>query len=177
MKWKALKVMNTDSMFDWWNKSDPYLKFLKIRSDNSLILAGQTEVISNSLNPSWNTIQISLTKLANNKGDKFKIECWDREPDDKPHQFIGEVFISAIELQPNKEYVLHNPKHSQPGVLILESLSVVKLPQFLDYLRGGLRLNLTVAIDFTGSNGSPTSKDSLHYMGGTEMNQYQSALR
>jgi len=31
MKFKASKLMNTDSWFDWWDKSDPYLKFLKIR--------------------------------------------------------------------------------------------------------------------------------------------------
>ena len=37
MKWKARKLMNTDSWFDWWDKSDPYLKFLKIRSDNTFI--------------------------------------------------------------------------------------------------------------------------------------------
>jgi hypothetical protein len=29
--------MNTDSFFDFWDKSDPYLKFLKIRSDNTYI--------------------------------------------------------------------------------------------------------------------------------------------
>jgi hypothetical protein len=37
MKWKALKLMNTDSWFDFWDKSDPYLKLMKIRNDNSLI--------------------------------------------------------------------------------------------------------------------------------------------
>jgi hypothetical protein len=25
MKWKARKLMNTDSFFDFWDKSDPYL--------------------------------------------------------------------------------------------------------------------------------------------------------
>lgn len=56
MKWRAEKLLNTDSIFDWWNKSDPYLKFLKIRSDNSYISVAQTEVVDNSLNPSWKTI-------------------------------------------------------------------------------------------------------------------------
>lgn len=42
MKWRARKLMNTDSWFDFWDKSDPYLKFQKIRSDNSLIEAGRT---------------------------------------------------------------------------------------------------------------------------------------
>ena len=42
MKWKAKKLMNTDSYFDFWDKSDPYIKLLKIREDNSLILCHQT---------------------------------------------------------------------------------------------------------------------------------------
>ncbi len=29
--------MNTDSFFDFWDKSDPYLKFLKLREDNTYI--------------------------------------------------------------------------------------------------------------------------------------------
>lgn len=37
MKWKATGLMNTDSFFDFWDKSDPYLKFIKIRSDNTFI--------------------------------------------------------------------------------------------------------------------------------------------
>ena len=35
---------------------------------------------------------------------------------------------------------------------------------FLDYIRGGMEINLTVAIDFTLSNGSPKKKSSLHYL-------------
>lgn len=42
MKWKSRKLMNTDSWFDFWDKSDPYLKFLKVRSDNSFIEAART---------------------------------------------------------------------------------------------------------------------------------------
>ncbi len=30
-------MMNTDSVFDFWDKSDPYLKFMKYRDDNTLI--------------------------------------------------------------------------------------------------------------------------------------------
>lgn len=42
MKWKALKLKNVDSVFDFWDKSDPYIKILKIRSDNSFIQAHKT---------------------------------------------------------------------------------------------------------------------------------------
>lgn len=36
---------------------------------------------------------------------------------------------------------------------------------------------MIVAIDFTGSNGSPTAPTSLHYLNGNNLNQYQQALR
>lgn len=63
MKWSARTLMNTDSWFDWWDKSDPYLKFLKIRKDNTLIDVGRTNVVMDNLNPSWQLIEISLSKL------------------------------------------------------------------------------------------------------------------
>lgn len=47
----------------------------------------------------------------------------------------------------------------------------------MDYLRSGLELNLIVAIDFTGSNGSPHAPSSLHYLSPTQLNQYQTAIR
>lgn len=72
MKWQGVKLMNTDSVFDWWNKSDPYLKFLKYREDNTLVMAAQTEVVPNTLEPSWIHIEIPTFKLAKTKNDKFK---------------------------------------------------------------------------------------------------------
>lgn len=35
---------------------------------------------------------------------------------------------------------------------------------------------MIIAVDFTGSNGTPTSPTSLHYMNPTSPNQYQSAI-
>ena len=37
---------------------------------------------------------------------------------------------------------------------------------FLDYIFGGCEINVHVAIDFTLSNGNPTSPKSLHYLSG-----------
>jgi hypothetical protein len=39
----------------------------------------------------------------------------------------------------------------------------VKDYTFMDYLKGGVRLSLSIGIDFTGSNGHPKDYDSLHY--------------
>ncbi len=51
MKWQAQKLINTDSWFDFWGKSDPYLIFLKIRSDNTLIQLEEQNILMNNLNP------------------------------------------------------------------------------------------------------------------------------
>ena len=64
--------MNTDSFFDFWDKSDPYLKFLKIRTDNSLIEAGRSEIIKDNLNPHWKPVQISVPRLLSENSSKFK---------------------------------------------------------------------------------------------------------
>ena len=37
-------------------------------------------------------------------------------------------------------------------------LNAIQNYSFIDYLRGGMEINLTVAIDFTGSNGNPKKK-------------------
>lgn len=75
------------------------------------------------------------------------------------------------------EFWLKNPKHSKPGSVILENITYIEKPTFIEYLRGGLQLNLIAAIDFTGSNGSPSSPSSLHYINPHKPNQYQITLR
>jgi copine 1/2/3 len=35
---------------------------------------------------------------------------------------------------------------------------------------------MIIAIDFTGSNGNPTSPNSLHFMDPSKPNQYQTAI-
>lgn len=71
---------------------------------------------------------------------------------------------------------LNNPKIKKPGKLILESFDFVPTPNFVDYLKSGLQLNLVTAIDFTASNGSPQQPSSLHYYGGSGPTQYQQVL-
>jgi hypothetical protein len=47
---------------------------------------------------------------------------------------------------------------------------------FLDYIRGGMQMNLAIGIDFTGSNGFPNKPNSLHYLDSSNYNSYELAI-
>jgi hypothetical protein len=48
---------------------------------------------------------------------------------------------------------------------------------FLDYLRGGLQIALTIGIDFTASNGKINETSSLHYFSPGKPNDYERAIK
>lgn len=65
-----------------------------------------------------------------------------------------------------------------PGTdLVIRRMVLVETPSFLDYLAGGIPLNLVVAIDFTQSNGDPSHPNSLHYRNPSGDNDYTKAIR
>ena len=75
MNWRGGKIANVDSMFDFWDKSDPYLKFLKMREDNTFLEVARTEVLFNNQSPNWKPLGIPASKLINsaNPNPSFKV--------------------------------------------------------------------------------------------------------
>lgn len=65
--------------------------------------------------------------------------------------------------------LLHNIK-------LLIKCVVENRPTFISYLRSGMKINLTIGIDFTGSNGHYKDEPSYHYLDGG-MNNYEKAIR
>ena len=66
-----------------------------------------------------------------------------------------------------------NLKHANCDLYV----DCIKNYSFIDYLRGGMQINFSVAIDFTGSNGRPELQNSLHYLGGPNPNAYEVAIK
>ena len=48
---------------------------------------------------------------------------------------------------------------------------------FLDYIRAGVRICLSIGIDFTGSNGHPLDEGTLHSIKGNQPNDYERAIQ
>lgn len=52
------------SFKDWFGKSDPYLEIYREDSLGDKILLHKTEVIKNTLNPTWRKFSISMQSLS-----------------------------------------------------------------------------------------------------------------
>jgi hypothetical protein len=50
--------------------------------------------------------------------------------------------------------------------MIVNQIKIEEELSLFDYLKGGWQLSLSIAIDFTGSNGDPSEPSSLHYQDG-----------
>jgi len=174
-QWSGIKLMNTDG---WFGKSDPFLRFVKIRETGDALTVHETEFVKDNLNPVWKMCQVTDDRLCSSKHSRpFRVECWDNSKSGN-HNFIGSFDVTIDELKGGKrEFVLNNPKKKSAGTLKLLSFALEIRPSFIDYLRGGEQLNLVTAIDFTGSNGVPTQANSLHYINpGGALNEYQQTI-
>jgi len=79
-----------------------------------------------------------------------------------------------------KEFLINEIMEASELTFATGSLKALKCEEvekfsFLDYIMNGLEIALTIAIDFTGSNGHPRHSNSLHYFDMSQ-NQYLQAI-
>eukprot|EP01040_Poterioochromonas_malhamensis_P007714 gene7715-8332_t len=168
-------------------KSDPFIRILRCNEDGSYSPVWESPVVKDSLNPRWAATKLSLSKICN--GDihrPLRFEIYDHEKSGK-HVFMGQVsevsIASLVQNRTNRLNVIEpdkqkDKKYVNSGVLVADDCSIEKHYSFAQYIQGGLEIGLTVAIDYTGSNGDPRMSDSLHYIHpiGEQYNQYEQAI-
>lgn len=95
------------------------------------------------------------------------------------HKLKGQFVcrVSELENNPGKLHDFWNKyKNKSAGKLLFSNFRKKQNFRFLDYLRGGLNIQVITCIDFTGSNGVSRFPESLHYMCPGYLNQYQTAI-
>ena len=173
---------------DLFGKSDPYFVLYRKMPSGSYARVYQSGTIMKTLDPSWDPFHVRIWDICGKDlNQDIKVECydWDRFSSD---DLIGEATFTLEKITSpgaNKTFELIHPKYkvskkkyTNSGKLVVENAKLVKVPKFVEFLRGGLEINLMVAIDFTGSNGNPSYNFSLHYINpdGSD-NMYMKAIR
>ncbi|XP_060567212.1 copine-3-like [Ruditapes philippinarum] len=179
---KARKLDNKDFL----GKSDPYLEILRGNPDGSWQVVHRTEVVKNNLNPHWRQFTIPVHTLCGGdktKPVKFDVYDWDS---DGSHDLIGGFTVSVKDLEASngKEFPCINEKkkakkkkYDNSGFVVVDSFKLKKVASFLEFIYGGMQINFTVGVDFTGSNGDPTHPRSLHYINPYQPNEYMQAIQ
>ncbi|XP_041453938.1 copine-3-like isoform X2 [Lytechinus variegatus] len=183
----SFRAHNLDKK-DVMGKSDPFLEFYKAgQSPDEWHKVHVTEVIKNTLKPTWKPFKIDLKKICNGDYDKrIKIACYDYDFDGR-HDMIGSCETTVRQMvhsdKKEVEWECINPKkkakkknYQNSGLIFLKSCEVKRVYTFLDYILGGCQINFTVGIDFTGSNGDPNEESSLHFINLESPNQYTQAI-
>ncbi|BFZ10964.1 hypothetical protein BsWGS_14003 [Bradybaena similaris] len=167
---------------NWWGlfgKSDPFLTFYRANEDNSFTVVHRTEHILSTLNPDWKPFTIPLRTLCCGDYDRsIKVECHDWNANGS-HELIGSFFTNVRELQSGQTKMFElqaGKKKKVAGRIHVVSFNIETQRTFIDYIRGGMQMNFTVAVDFTASNGNPQSPTSLHYINPYQLNQYAAAI-
>lgn len=172
-QWTGVSLMNTRWLC---SKSSPFLRFFK-RRENEWLKVHETEVVRSNLNPIWKLFTITGDKLYG--GDHLRpirVECWDWNHSGKC-VYIGETEFNLNDIIQGKLSLdLFNTKKGKKrsGLLKINGFKIEEKPEFIDFLVGGEQLSVTVAIDFTSSNGNPAQSTSLHaFRPDGLLNEYQ----
>lgn len=76
----------------------------------------------------------------------------------------------------------HKGNKIKNAYLSFKDTTITERPSFTEYLKGGWKINMSVAIDYTASNGHPGCPSSLHFVsekdqsGSRPFNDYEQAM-
>eukprot|EP01091_Cochliopodium_minus_P002639 TRINITY_DN12488_c0_g1_i1.p1 TRINITY_DN12488_c0_g1~~TRINITY_DN12488_c0_g1_i1.p1 ORF type:complete len:727 (-),score=207.53 TRINITY_DN12488_c0_g1_i1:687-2846(-) len=152
---------------DFLGKSDPFLVFLS-EHGNAWEPVYKTDYIYQDLNPQFEGVELSVHQLVHGDMQKpFKIQCFDWNVN-RRYELIGEIKMSVEDALNKPFFKLINPEkisqnsYNDSGILKLNETHITNKFSTISYLKGGLKLNLILGIDFSNFNGTFTSKYSLH---------------
>ena len=94
------------------------------------------------------------------------------------NQLIGSFNKSIDELKIKQDKPqLQIPISNNNYLFLYDNSEIQKNYTFLDYITAGIRIGLSIGIDFTGSNGHPLDEGTLHSLKGKKPSDYERAIR
>ena len=163
-----LEETKTFLNFDFDIKPNNPLNFKEPKNKIFYLISNKNKLYSSEALTDFGTFGIS-TIPSNLFKPNFNLQFYDCKK-----KVIGDITSTIEEFLNNKEISI---KLSKSRTLFLTNKSFLSEKYtFIDYLKSGVRLGLSIGIDFTFSNGDPIEQDSLHRIGNDYMNDYEKAI-
>jgi hypothetical protein len=188
----------------WFGKSDPFFELSrKVDSLGGLAWDNvyRSKAIKDNLNPEWEHAFIDLSALCDADLDRpILVTVYDNNLSSGKHVSMGQFettvndLLQAAQLKREGFKLSRNGKDvGKIGIVsatvdgveeVSEQMAKVAVsapykpfdrPAFVDYISGGCKLNVMVAIDFTASNGNPRTPGTLHHASSSK-NDYEKAI-
>jgi len=124
---------------------------------------------------SWNLVSVLTSEVANEDPEReIRFEFFKSQKSGK-HVNLGYFPCNLAQLREGTvDFQLMGRQKNQTARF--DNVQFHKRHTFLEYIFGGCEIQLSIAIDFTLSNGDPSDRDSLHYLD-MSRNEYLNAIR
>ena len=94
------------------------------------------------------------------------------------NKLIGNFNKSVDDIKRNPNCIqIKMPVKNNSLLFLYDNSEVKENFTFLDYIAAGVRIGLSIGIDFTGSNGHPLDKGTLHCLKDKKPSDYERAIR
>lgn len=159
-----------------FTRYQPFFVISKSSDSGQFIPIYQSEV---SKKLRWKQFQIPLQVLCNLDNDKpLRIIFYNFKKHKTPDEIAShDTTLSHITDGIGQLLKIVSKKNKIKGEFKFESFSIIQKFSYMDYLHGGIQLNLITSIDFTDTNIDPRNPKSLHYIQQSGYNQYETCIR
>ncbi|CDW74967.1 copine viii [Stylonychia lemnae] len=123
----------------------------------------------------WNPFKMLTSALSNEEEDRpINIEIYQSQKNNN-HKNLGTGQFTLRQIREGNGQIDVFKIQKKIGSVQIFKYEFFKRYSFLEYVFGGCQINLSIAVDFTLSNGEPTQPDSLHYFD-YQRNEYIQAI-
>mmetsp|Transcript_967 Transcript_967/g.2212 ORF Transcript_967/g.2212 Transcript_967/m.2212 type:complete len:633 (+) Transcript_967:86-1984(+) len=175
------------------DKCRPYFRLERLNQDDqSWEIVWKSEVKKQTLEPIWNEARLPLQLLCNDdQSNPLKITIWDYEKSSSSHVILGSVETSVTDIMEKskdggipvfivkreRQKLFRRSKMKHVGLLKVLNATIITVPSMIQYLSGGMSLDLMIGIDCSISNGEWGAENNLHFSANHWLNDYQAGIQ
>ena len=184
-KWAILTVQVRDLIpmqnCLWGVSDDPFLIIKRCHTMDQeenvdAVKVHETDPQNENTSPLWHIKDLRIQSLCNSDPNlPILFEVWNYNSDGN-HKKYGSIqtTLQGLQTKQQKTYTIADHENLASGTMDFTQFLVIEKPSMMDYLRSGWLISLSVAIDFTASNGETSDPGSLHYIDPNNLNKMTS---